>query len=66
MHIQVTTTCNLNTKQPRPMHKKVPLEIDHETMTKLNKLAAEQGITISELINESLQEELDALEPINA
>ena len=48
------------------MHKKVPLEIDHETMTKLNKLAAEQGITISELINESLQEELDALEPINA
>jgi predicted transcriptional regulator len=48
------------------MHKEISIETDHETMTKLNKLAAKQGITISELINESLQEELDALEPINA
>lgn len=48
------------------MHKLVDIEIDHETLIKLNKLAAEQGTTRDALITESLKEELDALEPVNA
>jgi hypothetical protein len=48
------------------MHKEIQIEINHETLTKLNKLADERGTTIDELINESLQDELNALEPVNA
>lgn len=48
------------------MYKEVKLEIDHETLIKLDKLAAEQGQTRDELINDSLKAELDALEPANA
>jgi hypothetical protein len=48
------------------MYKEVELEIDNETLTKLDKLAAEQGMTRDELINRSLKAELDALEPVNA
>jgi hypothetical protein len=55
-----------NNQKPRPMHKEIQIEINHETLTKLNKLADERGTTIDELINESLQDELNALEPVNA
>jgi predicted transcriptional regulator len=48
------------------MYKEVELEIDNETLTKLDKLAAQQAKTRDELVNESLKAELDALEPVNA
>jgi predicted transcriptional regulator len=48
------------------MHKEVLIEIDHETLMKLDQLAAEQGTTRDALISESLKAELDALEPVNA
>jgi len=48
------------------MYKEVELKIDNETLTKLDKLAAQQGQTRDELVNESLKAELDALEPVNA
>jgi len=48
------------------MHKQVDVEIDNETIVKLEKLAVQQGKTRDELINQSLKAELDALEPINA
>jgi predicted transcriptional regulator len=48
------------------MHKEIQIEINHETLAKLDKLADERGMTKDELINESLQDELNALEPVNA
>lgn len=48
------------------MYKEVELEIDNETLIKLDKLAAEEGVTRDELINQNLKAELDALEPVNA
>jgi hypothetical protein len=66
----VTTTPSLhptpNNKQLKPMYKQVELEINHETIAKLDKLAAEQGLTRDELLNNSLQEELNAIESANA
>jgi hypothetical protein len=48
------------------MYKQVELEVNHETLAKLDKLAAEQGLTRDELLNNSLQEELNAIESANA
>jgi len=48
------------------MSEKINLELYDETLMKLDKLAAEQGLTRDELINQSLQELLYETEPANA
>lgn len=50
------------------MHKEeeVTLELHDETIMKLDKLAAEQGLTRDELINESLKELVYETEPADA
>lgn len=45
---------------------KVDLELNDETLIKLDKLAAEQGLTRDELINESLKELVYETEPVDA
>jgi predicted transcriptional regulator len=48
------------------MHKEVALELNDETLLKLDKLAAEQGLTRDELINRSLAELVYETEPVDA
>jgi predicted transcriptional regulator len=48
------------------MHKEVALELSNETLLKLDKLAAEQGLTRDELINQSLAELVYETEPVDA
>ena len=48
------------------MYKEVILELDDETMMKLDKLAAERGLPRDGLINESLKELVYETEPSNA
>jgi len=45
---------------------KIDLELNDETLMKLDKLAAEQGLTRDELINQSLAELVYETEPANA
>ena len=48
------------------MYKEVALELHDETLLKLDKLAAEQGLTRDELINQSLAELAYETEPADA
>ena len=48
------------------MHKEIALELYDETLVKLDKLAAEQGLTRDELINQSLAELVYETEPADA
>lgn len=48
------------------MHKEIVLELDNETLMKLDKLADEHGLSRDELINESLKELVYETEPSNA
>ena len=45
---------------------KVDLKLNDETLIKLDKLAAEAGLTRDELINESLKELVYETEPVDA
>jgi hypothetical protein len=44
------------------MYTEVALELHDETLIKLDKLASERGISLDELINQSMQELLDETE----
>jgi predicted transcriptional regulator len=50
-----------NTKLLKPMHKKVEIEIDNETLTKLDKLAAQTGETREDLVAKRIREEVHKL-----
>lgn len=44
---------------------KIDLELDDETLMKLDKLAAEQGLTRDELVTQSLTELVYETEPVD-
>jgi len=48
------------------MHKEIILELNDETVIKIDKLAAEQGLSRDELINEMLKDLVYETEPADA
>lgn len=48
------------------MHEHIELELHHETLKKLEKLADKLGVTVDELIAQSIQELMYECKPANA